>query len=125
MFKFTTDTAIVNIDHVRTNDSTFIWILYKNKGDFDFWLVYSKQFHCNNETYEKTPKKLIKRYFKDNKIEIIDIVIYTAAFKPQPVNLCGNCYDWTDFIFKIKATELEKLQELSRQQFLIVKNNYP
>ena len=125
IFKFSADTAIVNIDQVWTKDSDNIWIKYKNQGMFDFWLKYCGQFHYDKETYEKTPKNLIKRYFKDNKINLIDIAIFSSAIKPQPIGACGNCYDWTDFLFKIKATDLEKLKELSGEQFLTVKNNYP
>ncbi|MDF2450997.1 MAG: hypothetical protein K0S26_501 [Bacteroidota bacterium] len=124
-FSFSADTAIVNIDHVWTADNQPIWILYKNQGNFDFWLMYCKKFHYDRESYEKTPKKLIKRYFIDSKIDLIDIAIFSTAVKPLPVKACGNCYDWTDFLFKIKATDLQKLKELSGQQFVIVKNNYP
>lgn len=124
VFKFTSDTAIVNVDHVWNKNTEFTWILYENKGDFDFWLTYCKQFHYDNETCIKTPKKLITRYFKDNKIDLIDTELFSTAIKPQPINLCGNCYNSTDFLFKIKTNDLQKLKDISGQQFVIVKNNY-
>jgi hypothetical protein len=122
IFKISSDTATVGINRVQTKNNDMIWILYKNHGNMDFWEVYCRQFHYDKDDYEKTPKELISRYFKDKKIHLENTLIYIAAIKPQITTLCGMCYNWTDFLFKIKAADLKKLSELTGQKFEIVSN---
>ena len=124
VFKFSADTGTIKIDHVWTKNKDMIWVLYKNQGMDDFWDSYCRQFNYDKEDFRTAKKKLIDRFFKDHKIDVSEIIIYRAAIKPQVQLLCGTCYDGTDFLFKIKATQLKQLATTTHAELLNVKNNY-
>lgn len=124
VFKFSDNTSTIKIDHVWAKDKDMIWVLYKNQGMHDFWNSYCRQFNYNKEDFRTAKKKLIDRFFKDHQIDLAEIIIYRAAIKPQVKLLCGTCYDWTDFLFKIKATQLKQLATTTHTELLNVKNNY-
>ena len=118
ILKISADTDFVNIDHVRTKDKGMIWLFYKNRGLKDFWKTSGGY---NAEEDQKSPKKLIDKYFFENEIGLGDVFIFMTSIKSHLFSPCDTCYNGTNYLFKIKMAELKHLQAASKAQFESVK----
>ncbi len=121
ILKISADTDVVSIDHVRTKDKGMIWLFYKNRGANDFWKVSGGGGGYNKEEDQKSPKKLIDKYFFENEIGLGDVFIFKSSIKSHSYSNCDTCYNGTNYLFKIKMTELKHLQAASKAQFESVK----
>jgi hypothetical protein len=126
---FIAQDSILSVQDVWSVDTDFIWLQYKDHGNYNFWAKYRRSKYGSWDHDETLAKSYIKEYFEDKNITSKEIIIfspYSLVLKTRNIAYakCGGCYRGIDYLFKISRKDIVKIEDVLKNQFTLIKVNY-